>query len=596
MVILESHESWSLKVAGFLILFFAISDSHAQKFEWAKRFAGDNLSSPFSIKMNSSSELFLGGGFEKNISFGQMTLNSRGAADAFIARMDTTGNLLSVIQFSGSTYTFAKVDEIDSNDDLVVHGNFTGTLEVGDTTINPLPARDDQNFIAKFSRDGDLLWIRILDLDGAVYLGPVTIDRDDNIFAVYMTVDGNDRFLAIQKYNPDGLLLAEQALSETTDGRHILPTGIVITSGGEPLINLIGSGDLRISDQEFPHDDGEYWSALTKLSADLDPEWTKIIFTAYVEPYTTGTGFAIDAANNIYITSAMNKVVLQKLDKDGEFQWGVSYNGNVQDVIWTYGITVDPAGSVYLCGSVNNNFELDGVAVSTTFDNSVAYVMKFDRIGQAQWVKQSNHGFNDGLFFVQSPSGSIYFSGHCAGRTYFDAISLPDEKYGSDIFVTKLSDPTFVTPSIRLGDNIELCSGDVFTFHANGFISYEWSDGSNDSTFVANKPGEYFVRAMDYRGNQVTDTVKVSLCLDESIPNVITPNGDGLNQNFVIEGLDLSRSNELLIYDRWGKKIFETHSYQNDWDGQEHTAGIYFYRFKKATGDRDCKGFIHIIK
>ncbi|MCL2436390.1 MAG: gliding motility-associated C-terminal domain-containing protein, partial [Lentimicrobiaceae bacterium] len=46
------------------------------------------------------------------------------------------------------------------------------------------------------------------------------------------------------------------------------------------------------------------------------------------------------------------------------------------------------------------------------------------------------------------------------------------------------------------------------------------------------------------------------------IPNVITPNGDGVNDVFGIKKLNLERENELTIYDRWGKIVFQQKNYQ----------------------------------
>lgn len=92
------------------------------------------------------------------------------------------------------------------------------------------------------------------------------------------------------------------------------------------------------------------------------------------------------------------------------------------------------------------------------------------------------------------------------------------------------------------------------------------------------------------------------------VPNIFTPNGDGYNDYFIIiesdeveeeEGETRSRAGaggnwkplntyyertELVVFNRWGRKVYESSNYQNDWDGGNLGDGTYFYVIK-------CKGF-----
>jgi len=70
---------------------------------------------------------------------------------------------------------------------------------------------------------------------------------------------------------------------------------------------------------------------------------------------------------------------------------------------------------------------------------------------------------------------------------------------------------------------------------------------------------------------------KTFLVLKLTIPNVFTPNGDGLNDNFVIDGLDQMSGTNLVVYNRWGKVVFESSDYKNDWDGNDSADGVYFF-------------------
>lgn len=77
------------------------------------------------------------------------------------------------------------------------------------------------------------------------------------------------------------------------------------------------------------------------------------------------------------------------------------------------------------------------------------------------------------------------------------------------------------------------------------------------------------------------------------IPNVFTPNGDDMNQDFeiaILEGADNKNteiflneyynSSKLVIFNRWGIVVYESDDYQNDWEGGDLPDGVYYYVLK----------------
>jgi hypothetical protein len=84
-------------------------------------------------------------------------------------------------------------------------------------------------------------------------------------------------------------------------------------------------------------------------------------------------------------------------------------------------------------------------------------------------------------------------------------------------------------------------------------------------------------------------------------PNVITPGvKDGSNDTFTIQygqstASDYGINVSLLIYNRWGKSIYESNDYRNDWAGEGLATGVYYYEVKLA-GETVCKDWVHLIK
>ena len=71
-------------------------------------------------------------------------------------------------------------------------------------------------------------------------------------------------------------------------------------------------------------------------------------------------------------------------------------------------------------------------------------------------------------------------------------------------------------------------------------------------------------------------TIIVEDC-EINIPNVITPNGDGINDAFYITNIEFYPNSEIKIYNRWGKRVYESQNYQGDWDGDRLDEGILLY-------------------
>jgi gliding motility-associated-like protein/uncharacterized repeat protein (TIGR01451 family) len=83
------------------------------------------------------------------------------------------------------------------------------------------------------------------------------------------------------------------------------------------------------------------------------------------------------------------------------------------------------------------------------------------------------------------------------------------------------------------------------------------------------------------------------------VPNVFTPNGDGVNDAFYIPGLDTYSETQLNIINRWGSTVYEKKNYQNDWTGDGLAEGTYFYVLKVKTlaGIWDVyKGYVTLLR
>ena len=78
--------------------------------------------------------------------------------------------------------------------------------------------------------------------------------------------------------------------------------------------------------------------------------------------------------------------------------------------------------------------------------------------------------------------------------------------------------------------------------------------------------------------------------------NIITPNHDGKNDVLVIDNIQLYPGNSLAIFNRWGREVYKTTNYQNNWGGDENTAtGNYYFLLTLPNGS-SSKGWFEIVK
>lgn len=107
--------------------------------------------------------------------------------------------------------------------------------------------------------------------------------------------------------------------------------------------------------------------------------------------------------------------------------------------------------------------------------------------------------------------------------------------------------------------------------------------------FEANvNPGFITITAIDQCLSSVTFTLEVEAC-DTFIPNVISPNADGKNDYFRIEGIEGFPLSELTVFNRWGTQVFRDVDYRGGWDGRINgkplAEGTYYYVLRRSDGE-----------
>jgi gliding motility-associated-like protein len=179
------------------------------------------------------------------------------------------------------------------------------------------------------------------------------------------------------------------------------------------------------------------------------------------------------------------------------------------------------------------------------------------------------------------------------------------------------------TPELSLSAPDTVCVEEAYLLQAGGAETYRWREaGGGDAaallsatdvaqpTLTVGLPDTPSLSLVLEGRNRICRsesplTLPVSRCLTSlpagAIPQIITPNGDGINDVWRIEGIDFEdfRNNRVRILNRWGQEVFTASPYRNNWsgenkEGEELPAGTYYYVVDLGTGAEKRTGFVII--
>jgi gliding motility-associated-like protein len=147
---------------------------------------------------------------------------------------------------------------------------------------------------------------------------------------------------------------------------------------------------------------------------------------------------------------------------------------------------------------------------------------------------------------------------------------------------------------------------EILLVGGNDGYTFEWDNGQDSSVAINLTAGVYTVTITDFNDCFLIDTTNLTaerFCADTLIIyDVFSPNGDGKNDLWVIDGLENYPDNELQVYNRWGSMVYEQKPYTNNWNGgnkkgEPLPSATYYYILKlNDTENQIFSGHVTIIR
>ena len=150
-------------------------------------------------------------------------------------------------------------------------------------------------------------------------------------------------------------------------------------------------------------------------------------------------------------------------------------------------------------------------------------------------------------------------------------------------------------------ENLDICIKALPDFGTKPYY-FEWWNGETEDEICSEiMPGNHTLIVIDENGCEVDTSFTIATMTSDCVPNVFSPNGDGINDSWSLEDTFLYAESEVRIYGRFGRLFFQSVGYHTPWDGTNENGkdlpdGVYFYHLQIGNGFDPIQGTVTIIR
>lgn len=484
------RRSRSIFVLLAALFSIATLSAEAPAFRWAKRFGGEDFENGSSIVVDKLGYSYVTGYFQGEAYFGEHTLQGKGEADIFIAKVDRVGGVVWVRQIGGAADDYARSVALDGENNVYITGSFQSQkIDFGDGKIIERSS-DSEIFVAKFNPENKLVWVRTagsgpggsgndlaLDLEGNVYVAGYF--QGMGVFGD-LTLENNgyvDIFVA--RYDYAGNLVWVRQMGGPSDD---IASSIAVDEQGSIFVAGAFSETMQLSAKVKLSSEGLFDAFLIKLDSEgrtawavseggymndvaydlaLDPAGNIIVTGGYAGSESFGSEFRMHAAyrnprrryTRAYFggkrltSQGGSDVFIGKYNPAGKLVWVQSIGGNKAGAPEAgFGVAVDARGHAHVTGSFAGRVMFGNNTLISRGIGDV-FVTELDREGRVLWARQAGAQYgkpNVGYGIAVDRGGNCYVTGFFEGNVAFgDSIA---KSYGQgDVFVARLS-ASFLPP------------------------------------------------------------------------------------------------------------------------------------------------------
>lgn len=331
-------------------------------------------------------------------------------------------------------------------------------------------------------------------------------------------------------------------------------------------------------------------------------------------------GFYSD--NNFLEVSGLNKPVFYDVDVDVvdglylETSVGVANNlsfitGNIVTPRDNVAVSLEFSEYDIYSGEGDYN-HVDGYTLSTNNEGEFIFPIGNNDAFRPMIIPSQTRGtmFN-GAYFAEDPNIPSTFVDSFDTSKKEDVLEIINDVEFWDLDGTT---ETAIVLTWNIDSNISALTNSIENLRVVGWdkTTNKWVDlggeaitGDLEKGTIKSQP---FI-PNNYEVLTIASGVRTVLGIETTLQNnyAFSPNGDGINDYFVIEGIELRPNNSIQIINRWGALVYSKDGYDNTWDGiSEHSltinrskglpTGTYYYILKYHDSNISLTGYIYLMR
>ncbi len=519
---------------------FILQDPYISKldangnFAWAKTFGSNVILNV--IKSDAAGNIFIGGtffsgptDFDPGPGIYTLTVTNPVCGLGFICKLDANGNFQWVKQLGTddpNNYTWPRFMTLDADANIYSTGVVSEDADMdpgpGVAIITTAPLTWNC-FVSKLDANGNYVWAKVFNSPNTVLTSGITVDAMSNVY----TIGDYDQTIDL----------------DPGPGVYALNFNPGSNDEGMFMSKLDVNGDFVWAKQ---FEVTNIHSGVFAGSINVDPSSDLIVCGTFAGQIDFDPGAAVNIMSTI--PSELNCYIV-KLNNSGNFMWSKQIGGENPRA------TLDATGNIYLYCRATGQADLDPGPATAIITQLGLAAAKYDNNANLLWTYHTEVAWGDQDLCLD-PTRNLYITGSFTGTVDFDpgpgTTLLTCITDGRDPFVLK----------------IKSCNAAaVVHVYDTAYNSYTWEGQTYTSS------GDYSITFSDANGcdsiRSLHLIIKPGINCSLTIPNVITPNGDGINDAWIISksANNCFKQLDIYIYNRYGSLVYKKAGYHDDWEG-----------------------------